>query len=732
MVPDYRNHQVGFRLVTPDATVAATPRFAELVSTLQGEVAEPIEWRNVRRRQQRNRETHGFGQLGIDGTIQVILDGAGGSSVVREIVNQHGPHVNLYMAIGYDDDAWQELERYRFDLNTYKEVDHEIKVSLESGEVFHSRFMERVSTIINVFDHTALTGDYIGYPESTSMTLHSRALFEQHRSEYLAGTDDSTGVFPSKESNAYVQPGFSKVTVEQLEGVPSQPIAITETRPHENSDHLFTTLGGGRFTVRVNIQGQATYDYTGIHLNIGLPSFQWTLRTDTQILYTTPGPFFSTFNRGVPYPVSIDEEWVIDLQPNESVYLYANMGFKADRGPNAETLYSFQETSASLAIDGETLFPETEAEAQTVFSVAERIVAHLTGTPGRVKSTLLEPGGCLADLRCLPGFYIRGFHPLEQPFLISWEKLMKGLNSLWAIGWNIEFDQFGPLLVIEEFEYFYQAGELGAPIRQYTEYERSRLTDFHWNTFTFGDQNAPEEEPNALDEHNGKTTWVMPYPEGNDLKQLSPIVTSGYIIERTRRRPKSTYPRDTTSYDGHTFFIQGLAGANRAEANEAFSDVSGIFAPTTAYNLRHSPRRRALRWQGLLSAALFGIGDTAKIRHSATEGNPNLETRLRTDFTCPGGDPDRAVMVEGSDLEVQDLRKLPGQFTGWQIRLTTEQSRSLYDDLERAHQGQLEGFNYGKLIVIDPFGIIRKGWVLDNPRDEESGEVQLILIEAYE
>jgi hypothetical protein len=127
-----------------------------------------------------------------------------------------------------------------------------------------------------------------------------------------------------------------------------------------------------------------------------------------------------------------------------------------------------------------------------------------------------------------------------------------------------------------------------------------------------------------------------------------------YSLELTRRKGVSTYDSD---YDKDNFIVctgRGVDGSgdpnelNVAEKDENFDSITNVLSPETAYNLRISPGRNALRHVKTISGSIQKF-TSRPIRFTYGEGNYTMVSNMKSYEVCDGN-YNNQEFSEGQDI----------------------------------------------------------------------------------
>lgn len=335
---------------------------------------------------------------------------------------------------------------------------------------------------------------------------------------------------------------------------------------------------------------------------------------------------------------------------SEGQGLYALLEVDLERTPahqiNAFINVAFDKES-SVLITANKSCPATNAEFSMIHETLSRVSESITNGCVRVKSSFYgrtdsEPfsfsgDGC-GGLRTLTsGLKIR--NAIEDNFFTSIEELIKGLNAIDNIGFDIIQDPDIPsrsLLRIEDVTFFYRDEEIlrhdGIP-KGITEMEESKI----YAKIDAGYKKWEVEDVNGLNEFNSGRQFNTSIDTVNtSLDIASNLVTGTYPIEITRQQSFANSGGADTKYDNETFLIcmrrTSYPYGNIEVEIDNIDNPQNIFSPTTIKNYRISPIRNLMRWFKSIMGVFNSLTD-AILFFSSGSGNLIASGKM-TDSTC--------------------------------------------------------------------------------------------------
>lgn len=190
----------------------------------------------------------------------------------------------------------------------------------------------------------------------------------------------------------------------------------------------------------------------------------------------------------------------------------------------------------------------------------------------------------------------------------------------------------------------------------------------------------------------------------------------------------------TLSSDNGSVMIEQAITEIQSEKDEAFTVVTGLFSPETAYNLRFSPKRILYNWSGFLNIGFDKKLDTDVIKTTFIKNNDKMTSMLSLLDPFRGYEPTQ-VIEEGGETALQLLRS--GKSAFHEPTFYYFNARMDYDTFNyiKLHlTGEMGGPNdYGCIQFKNPDGIFEKGHVYSLKYDpaKEIANFQVAKIGNY-
>ena len=193
----------------------------------------------------------------------------------------------------------------------------------------------------------------------------------------------------------------------------------------------------------------------------------------------------------------------------------------------------------------------------------------------------------------------------------------------------------------------------------------------------------------------------------NTLDLQSPYRGDDYGIELSRKSDYASTAGEDTRYDNEVFIIQGQrpsVSIYTAQGYDTFTDIEGVYSPSTRLNLDISPKRNLLRHGNQLSIPAFISNSDVQFMQSQFENNLS---------TTKSGDP---AVAEREDISYSDLEEplYYPELYNFTAKLTMEIILQLFSDPHGYVTFEYLGVKYSGFILevsTEPFN--KKGnWTL--------------------
>jgi hypothetical protein len=375
----------------------------------------------------------------------------------------------------------------------------------------------------------------------------------------------------------------------------------------------------------------------------------------------------------------------------------------------------------------------TNSEAYLIHETVEKSIEITTGLSGRLRSDLLGrtsigygQDGCAAFNTLLNGFSIRNFDVNNRPPNTSLEEELNSIRAIYNIGAGLSVDSGDDVLIVEQAEHFYQNVVIRTVDEAY-DYRLEVDSEHIYNEIEIGYESFQEDGINLLDEPNTRRRFITPIrSEKRKIDIISPYISSGYTIELQRRDQFSKSPSESLDYDDKMFIVAVLLDGPqwKSERDEDFSIVNNVFSPSTAYNLKLTPKRMLYRWANFLKSSLkYKNQATDKVRFTFGFKNNDLETQ--TTSLCE----QQGLIKESDDVLLDDFPdNSPGLFSPEKIMFKEKLSWPDYEEMRKALKGEsVLPINFGYISVKNPNGVYEGGFPMEIRYNISSQEASYIL-----
>jgi hypothetical protein len=372
-----------------------------------------------------------------------------------------------------------------------------------------------------------------------------------------------------------------------------------------------------------------------------------------------------------------------------------------------------------------TEFPATTSKTILIHEAWTRVLQSITDTADPFRSeyfgrTDSEPVTYDADGGGSLRAYTNGnqLRLLDLPIYCSLKDLIEATAAIDGIGIGIEKTNGVERVRVEPMTYFYKATRT-LRLDYVKDIEKEVLDQLYFNQLEAGIDKwrTSTGNVNNLDEFVARKEFTLPITQLKSMLSLkSPIITSGYMIEFARRA--SAEPTKDTDRDNDGYFIVlRRDGDNLVPAkDEAFTSVTGVISPETAYNLELSPGRCIRRNGRLLRAGLEKYKDQY-IKFSFGEANNAMVTQKT------GED----AITENADILISTLDSplFLGEVYNIRAKLTSDQLEALNTTDPDAAANV-----FGYIEFSDTSKNHKRGYLLEARPAADSNEVNLKLIRA--
>lgn len=585
-----------------------------------------------------------------------------GKSFIQGFKELYGIEQEILLKIETRDTATRSFTTEyigRLDLTDYRVSDIYLETKVEN-----TGFIQKIKNALDVkVDLSKLVsqGDKAIEPfanETHNITLHSKVLLRESTLK-AAKTIGTFDVVPA--TTYYILFPFDESVADELLERFTYPMQVGTDDP----------VADLKYHMLVKEPGDYTFN---LHMEIGIKNsfapldaawqVKWYLKTGKPGSYTTTqigadinssGAFGYTERELLAHEVT--------LAKNDEVYIYATYvltgsgnatfdlvsynshtdGFPTDPAPD--------DKFSQVQILGETQVETSDCKIIMAHEAWARVLQSITDTPlpfyseyyGRTDSApVAYASDGAGSLRGITNG--KNVRTIDVPIHCTLRNLVDTFAGIDGVGIGIEKVNGVERVRVEPITYWYQTKSM-MRLDFVKNPEKEEESSLYFNQVEAGPTKWEMESINNLDEVNTKKEWTLPITQLKNLLDLKiPYITGGYPLEFTRREKDE--PTKDTRYDDDNFVIDlvRIEGGFAPAKDEAFSSVTGVISPDTAYNLDLSPRRCLERNGRLIRTGLHKL-TSKSIKFAFGEGNSAMSS------TKTGG----AAVVENADIAVNTL-----------------------------------------------------------------------------
>jgi hypothetical protein len=704
---------------------------------------EPIGWDAVQITLKRDRDWHGVNYEFTDGDVQLGFDCLAGRDLIEQIYQQQGGDGYIGFQFGYYDGVTFHIDfDGKINLYTRKWVNYRIIASIERNNDA-DKIKARWGTKNSMAATQSLDGGTIIPPTPYNLSLHSKTLQESYYKKIEPEGDFATQpTFAARNQHdvwfvfntQLANPGIG-----DIETTIGSNLGATGINPVTSTlGQLFDLKSSGAFVFDIsNISFAFSIKLVSTSFG-GVPKiYDWNITAwldiydvnnnlkSHNIVARKTGSGGGQFLTRETVPTnSVHYEYSLDA--GDKVFLYANFHFSGNSSSWKDIEAAIVTYGGIINITAQTFTVPTQADVFLIHEALDQSIAVMTGNQNQLYSDFFGRtdigylvDGCGSLKSILNGFAVRKFNQAIHPLQVSFQEQMQSLDAIFCIGMGYEEG----IIRIEQRDYFYNDQEIMSldVIGDYSEEVSKELV---FNTINIGYKKyleASNAQTNGgqqlIDQFATEHQYSTPI-KSNPLNysKLSDLILSGDALEVTRRYQFATTPQDSTTYDDDTFMvaIKRDGGGYVTEKDEAFTIVTGILDPQTAYNLRHTPHRNLLNHAKWLNGGLYYKGGGELVRNTFVKQNGELVTQLDNSDPCPLGDVDFALLQEKADVYLTMFGNKAHIFIPEWVTCTTRLGMDSIRDIKNCMTGQdTIGRNYGYISLRNPAGDTVQGWLYD-------------------
>jgi len=648
-------------------------------------IQDPENWDNDDKEIARNKEYHGI-FTNFSNALNFVGNGADFILMVDKLYG-----VNAAIRLTKDTknpqtDLWERAYEGYLDLSTLDKENGKVKCKFNAGGL-EQLLKSRESEAVEIERLTTMDGSPMEPLRIDTVHLAGRQILLNSMFD-VQETDNTANVYLSAGDNSG---GTDKA---QSVGVPLN----LYSKSHEEAQSILPQTTGGEsqgttgimffavsavprtlhiklnvsFTSNIYEKDDINHAFWGLFIgkygggtSYGLISRQTLFHSDNiggwgQLggqAYANP---FTGANSNPPRDWAVEWEGDIFINAGESLslefYGKANLGSTFHDGHFAVQALNID---ASLKITENSFYEASQSKFILAYELGNRLIEIMTGNKAALRSAFLgrrdlgypqDGKGALNGFT--HGFWVRGFDRLPasteeeinsfKQLTTSWKDFITSMQAVWNVGLGIERLGYLEKIVIEDMSYFYSPQVTIRLPNQVSKVKETVATEYYYSGLEFGYVKGGEySEAMGLDEYNGKSTFTTIINRlKNTYSRLSVYRADSYGKEFARRKQKTNYPTEDTSYDNDIFIMDlkrntgdpATPGAQFIFEERKWQDdfaqaPTGTYSPETATNLRLSPFNNLLRHGWVVAAGLTKyLSDF--IRYGSSTANSALKTKL--------------------------------------------------------------------------------------------------------
>lgn len=722
--------------------------FRLIVNGTTHNISEPIKWDQVNVIGDRDEDYHGYQYKFTDGTVDLGFDCAAGLDIIEAVYNEKGSDGEVLFQYGY---TYQNKDYILFPgkllLTTRKKFSDRIECTVES-EDFDATFQSRLETKVDMTATKTFDKLDVVPPAPVQIELHAKEILAKVQCTKTGGYYESAS---QKDRFLWIKPDNTESTFNEVKDYYEYPLSDSRIDPttvdefqfdFQNEVNASISLSFS-LLVRLGIRNQNLFSSKNYEvvpvvvikkINPNTGAFtNVTYEIGTKFTGSVPPLFLGDRN----FNVSANWNYTGTFLKGEAIYWYVRVIFESD-----VKLRSFL-TQNTLTLTANFLEKSvsTTSKGWFVDDALRQGINVISNNRYALRSSLYERRGA-AQIKDGPGslniinngFQIRNFETDLRPLQIDLKKLLSSLRAFHCIGVNYSSSNNWPVINIERADFFYQEKEIMS-IAETEDYREEVAIEKLYNQIEIGYEKFQEDGYNTLDEYNTKQELLTPIKKNNKkLTLLSSLIGSGYAIEAHRREQFSKTPSNSVSNDEEPFIVAVRRdGLNyTTEKNDAFTTVTNVISPQTAYNLRLTPKRMLYNWFIWLKGAFMYKVETDSITVTNARQNNTLTTQYSSGETEIIGDKDKDIIVENESVTLSKLNSTRDIWKPEWIYIKARISPIELQILNLSLSGKyLRSKNYGYLMVKKPDGNWQAGWPYKVTYNYATERVEIKMLKKF-
>lgn len=621
-------------------------------------------------------------------------------AVIREVEGDQGPGAILRVTIEEFYSAWTTIFDGLIDISQIEDITKAGTFYKNSAPVirdgFWARFINRKSIPADVGGSVDMDGNAIAPHISFTMGLPAQKVIAHYESE--ANNESDVQLESALGSTVYVLMGSSGTPIlNEISKFFNYGTKLRGTNPVDDIFYVLQPEFPGVYDIVLDFDYAFTWD-DGANRPYSMEWFITTImsgvRTNTQIGATQSGSNILGFTSGAAYNLTTS----LNLSAGDSVFIYGVLTLSGTgSGGYNLTGTTFLHT---FTIEGNTTYPDTDADVFNMQTVWESVLEKITGQVGCLESDFFSIG-CGKNYNLTKGACLRGYSLTDKPLALSADDIWKGCDPLFNIGLGYKEVLGVKKFKVEKKSFFYDKTPT-VFFDNVPNFVRTYDLEKIVRSITIGFKSWSTESGSGVDDPQTKHTYNSGFPTiGKDISLLSELYAASLGIEQARRKRKEK--NNDYRLDEANIIIASTtaSGQTLPELDENFTSITNLLNADTRYNSRLTPAENFLRWREYFNGCMQ-LGSIGRYIFSSGEGNTSMTSQL------DGGDCDPSdFKAENGDIDVTgDFTFLPEAY-----RCSIPMTRAEYNSILAAREkavGMSEGVgNYLPYFIIDlDFGII--------------------------
>ncbi len=704
---------------------------------------EPIGWDAVQISLKRDRDWHGMNYEFTDGDVQLGFDCLAGRDLIEQIYQEQGGDGYIGFQFGYVDGGVYHIDfDGKINLYTRKWVNYRIIASIERNDDA-DKIKARWSTKNSMLANQSIDGVAITPPTSYPLSLHSKTLqqsyYKKVEPEGTFATQPIGANRNQHEAWVVFNTQLTNPGVGDIDTTIGSNLGATGINPVTSTlGQLFDLKASGSFVFDISNFSFAfsiklvSTSFGGVpkiydwNMSVWLEIYDANNNLKSQdIVARKTGTGGGQFLTRETVPTN-SVHYAYNLNAGDKVFFYGHFYFTGNSSSWKDIEVAVVTYGGVINVTGQTFTVSTGADVFLIHESLDQGIAVITGNQNQLYSDFFGrtdigylADGCGSLNSVLNGFSARKFNIALHPLQVSFQEQMQSLNAIFCLGMGYE----GGVIRVEQRDYFYNDQEI-IELGDIGDYSEEVSKELVFATINIGYKKyleASNAQTNGgsqlIDQFATQHQYATPI-KSNPLTydQLSDFVLSGDALEVTRRYQFADAPQDSTTYDDDTFMIAMLRDGMGyvTERDSAFTTVTGLLDPSTAYNLRRTPHRNLLNHAKWLNGGLFYKGGGELIKNTFVKQNGDLVTQLDLSDPCPLGDVDYALLQEKADVYLTMFGDKEHIFIPEWVTCTTRLGMDSIRDIKNCMTGQdTMGRNYGYISFRNPSRDTVQGWLYD-------------------